>query len=322
MGRLLGPHERELELLRIYSINEDGRFTQPSQTGKTADELRNEWAEHDENLFHTSRHITCGLYANIALRDYARTILDVQRLPSSWSLDPRKNNGDNLFETHLPEGNGNRVSVEFNLIYRWHSILSKRDEEWTAAQLRQMLQGADPSTMTGDDFIKTLRQVEANMPRSGSDRRFGNMPRGSDGLYPDDSLLNIFFRSVEDIAGSFGAKGVPDALRPVEILGIQQARRWEVGSLNDYRESAGLQRHCTFADINCDPTVVQALSKLYKSPDEVELYPGAVIEQSNEVGLCANLTTSFTILSDAMALIRGDRLLTKDFIPERLTCWG
>lgn len=30
-----------------------------------------------------------------------------------------------------PRGQGNVVSVEFNLLYRWHAALSKPDTEWT-----------------------------------------------------------------------------------------------------------------------------------------------------------------------------------------------
>lgn len=30
-----------------------------------------------------------------------------------------------------PQGEGNVVSVEFNLLYRWHATLSEQDTEWT-----------------------------------------------------------------------------------------------------------------------------------------------------------------------------------------------
>ena len=41
---------------------------------------------------------------------------------------------------------GNQVSVEFNLIYRWHSAISDKDEEWTKAFLKSVFPDvADPS---------------------------------------------------------------------------------------------------------------------------------------------------------------------------------
>ncbi|QRW19936.1 heme peroxidase [Rhizoctonia solani] len=39
-------------------------------------------------------------------------------------------------------------------------------------------------------------------------------------------------------------------------------------------------------------------------------------------GLCAGYTITRAILSDAIALVRGDRFFTTDFTPSRLTNWG
>jgi hypothetical protein len=133
--------------------------------------------------------------------------------------------------------------------------------------------------------------------------------------------------SIEDIAGSFGANRVPDILRSVEILGIIQARSWNLASLNEFREFFGLTRHKTFEDINPDPVVAQKLKNLYDAPDCVELYPGLVAEKAKPPrtpgsGLCVNFTTSRAILSDAVGLVRGDRFYTVDYTPKNLTNWG
>ena len=108
--------------------------------------------------------------------------------------------------------------------------------------------------------------------------------------------------SIEDVAGSFGANRVPEILRSVEILGIIQARSWNLASLNEFREFFGLTRHKTFEDINPDPVVAQKLKNLYDAPDCVELYPGLVAEKAKPPrapgsGLCVNYTTSRAILS-------------------------
>lgn len=39
-------------------------------------------------------------------------------------------------------------------------------------------------------------------------------------------------------------------------------------------------------------------------------------------GLCPGFTTSFAILSDAVALVRGDRFYTVDYNPSNLTSFG
>lgn len=63
--------------------------------------------------------------------------------------------------------------------------------------------------------------------------------------------------------GSFGARNVPKSLRAVEILGMKQARAWNVGSLNEFRKFFGLKQYETFEEINRDPYVADQLRRLY-----------------------------------------------------------
>ena len=91
-------------------INENGRFNMPKDgASKTA------WDKYDNDLFQTGRLITCGLYANIILKDYVRTILSLNRTGTKWDLDPRTEQGKGVFNTPAAEGTGNSVSAEFNL---------------------------------------------------------------------------------------------------------------------------------------------------------------------------------------------------------------
>ena len=120
------------------------------------------------------------------------------------------------------------------------------------------------------------------------------------------------------IIGSFGARNVPKALRAIEILGIQQARKWQVGSLNEFRKFFNLKPYETFEEINSDPEVADQLRHLYEHPDYVELYPGIVSEEAKYpmvpgVGIAPTYTISRAILSDAVALVRGDRFYTVCF---------
>ena len=59
----------------------------------------------------------------------------------------------------------------------------------------------------------------------------------------------------------------------------------------------------------------------------MELYPGLIVEDAKDSmvpgsGLCANYTISRAILSDAVALVRGDRFYTADYPPKHLTNWA
>lgn len=42
-----------------------------------------------------------------------------------------------------PRGEGNVVSVEFNLMYRWHSTLSEHDTKWVEEKFRGLFPGKD-----------------------------------------------------------------------------------------------------------------------------------------------------------------------------------
>lgn len=92
--------------------------------------------------------VTCGLYVNIILNDYLRTILNLNQntIDSNWKLDPRKN-FDNVFDTSgIPSGIGNQISAEFNMIYRWHAATSNHDEAWVKDFMRVVFgPDVDPS---------------------------------------------------------------------------------------------------------------------------------------------------------------------------------
>ena len=46
-----------------------------------------------------------------------------------------------------PQGQGNTVSIEFNLMYRWHACVSEQDTQWTEAEFTKAFQGKDFSTV-------------------------------------------------------------------------------------------------------------------------------------------------------------------------------
>lgn len=50
--------------------------------------------------------------------------------------------------------------------------------------------------------------------------------------------------------GAFGANNTPTCLKAVTVLGMQQARKWGLGSLNEFRKFFGLKTYDTFEEIN------------------------------------------------------------------------
>ena len=312
-------HNYVVEQLAL--INENGRFNKPE------DDPRTTKAKYDNDLFQTGRLITCGLYINCILKDYVRTILNLNRKDTVWDLDPRMSEHKSLFVNPAPEGLGNQVSAEFNLVYRWHAAVSERDDKWTQAEYQKMFPGRDPAQIPLTELLQTLGKWEAGLSADPLERPFANLKRGKDDKLNDDVLVEILRESIDDVAGAFGANKVPAILRSVEILGIKQARSWNLATLNEFRSFFGLAKHDTFESINSDQNVADQLKHLYEHPDLVELYPGLVVEEAKKPkapgsGLCPSFTVSRAVLSDAVSLVRGDRFYTTDYTPRNLTSWG
>lgn len=309
--------------IQLKTINEGDRFT--SKAGDKGQK------QVDEDLFQTARLITCGLYVNIILTDYVRTILNLNRTNSTWTLDPRENSG--IYDSSgIASGIGNQVSCEFNLVYRWHSAISKKDEDWTEKMYAKILGRTDVHDVTQEELVKKLHQwakLKGNDPASWSlDNLYEDRyPRRVNGTFDDHDLCEILTEGTEDVACAFGARQVPVVMKLIEVMGMKQARSWNVATLNEFRRFFKLEPHKTFKDITTDDEVAHALEALYQHPDYVELYPGIVVEDAKEAyepgsGLCPGYTISRTILADAVALVRGDRFYTIDFTPASLTNWG
>lgn len=322
-------HNYTVENLAL--INEQGRFKKPAAMKATGDAEVDKKAKerydaalkkYDNDLFQTGRLITCGLYVNIILIDYVRTILNLNQTDDNWQLNPRVDVKD------LPLGLGNQVSAEFNLVYRWHSAVSDRDEKWTIEMWEGLFgKGSDPKKVSKKDFLDKLNTVYRGTSPDPSKREFAGLQRNKDGTLPDQELVDILTSSIDDCANSFGPNRVPAIFRAIEVLGIEQARAWNLGSLNEFRKYFNLKPHDSFESITSDVYVQEQLKHLYDHPDKVEIYPGIVVEDGKQPmasgsGLCPPYTVSRAVLSDAVALVRGDRFYTHDYNPRTLTNWG
>ncbi|KAL8796662.1 MAG: hypothetical protein Q9195_001052 [Heterodermia aff. obscurata] len=315
-------HNYVVEQLAV--VNERQRFTKPKGDlpSEAADKA---WAKYDNDLFQTGRLIVCGFYINITLYDYLRTIVNLNRSNTTWSLDPRAEMAK-TGHFHTDYGMGNQVSAEFNLAYRWHSAISEKDEQWTEGLYKQLF-GKSAEDVTLPELLRGLGKWEHGLDQDPQKRPFANLKRDANGKFPDQGLVDIITSSIEDTAGAFGANNIPKCLKAITVLGMQQARTWNLASLNEFRKFFLLKPHDTFDAINPDPVVAEQLKHLYEHPDYVEMYPGMVTENAKEpmvpgVGIAPNYTISRAILSDAVTLVRGDRFYTTDYNARNLTNWG
>jgi prostaglandin-endoperoxide synthase 2 len=139
----------------------------------------------------------------------------------------------------------NWIPVEFNLLYRWHSLVPE------IARWR------------GGDFPM-------------ADARFGNERMLRDGLgaaLDAASTSNVW---------RIGLFNTAEMLRPVEAASLAQGRANGLASYNDYREVMQYPRVTRFEQISGDPEIVDALRDLYGDVDRVEFFVGLFAEDAPE----------------------------------------
>ncbi|KIK63913.1 hypothetical protein GYMLUDRAFT_40125 [Collybiopsis luxurians FD-317 M1] len=331
---------------RIFEINERGIYKDPAtlkaqmnkgfapgasaEDEKLAKQAKSALNAQDDEIFHRSRLVNCGFYMKVILGDYVGAILGLVKDGKDWRLDPLMEIR-RLSHEFSPRGEGNVVSLEFNLLYRWHATLSREDKAWTEKTFKEVLAKAGINTtfdqLTRQQFYRAAG-LALSKEQLGDVRTwtFDNLKRDSNGKFSDADIANILQRSTSYRAGAFKARGIPDVLKVIEVLGIEQARGWGACSLNEFRKFIGLEPYKSFKQWNSDESVARAAELLYKDIDNLELHVGMQAEQSKVpgpgAGLCPGYTISRAILSDAVCLTRGDRFLTVDFTPFNFTTWG
>ncbi|KAK8929096.1 hypothetical protein H634G_03383 [Metarhizium anisopliae BRIP 53293] len=343
------------------------------------------WNKQDDDLFNTARLITCGMYIQISVHDYLRALMGFHQFNTNFTLDPRAD----FDQKKTSRGIGNQVTVEFNLLYRFHCAISLKDEAYTEEFMQKVLGFKDPKNTPLPVFLQTMAAIKQKSaedkkngkkdpepweitfgipdaptpaPASGEDSSAAS-ENGSDSgismygvagteapdepgaarekpkrskyftrnaitnLFDDAQMLDELTSAMDDPISNFGPRNVPQCLKAVEIMGILQARKWEIGTLNDFRDFFGLPRHATFESVTKNVEIQNALRDLYEHPDKIELYPGIFCESDEHMGLDpgpseASSALWSAIFSDAITLVRSDRFYTVDWNTNSLTSWG
>ncbi|QGA14421.1 hypothetical protein EYB26_002074 [Talaromyces marneffei] len=292
----------------------------------------------DEHLFQTARNINVGTFATVVLKDYVRMLLGINRENTTWTL-PINQEFSPSTKNDIPKATGNQCSIEFNFIYRWHSAISVEDEQWIEGLFEDLEKRLGPNWMNNRLGSILPARIPAFVQER-HDERASTDPRcrtyfalnpevkrdPKTHKYPDAALADFIKRATESSAGAFGGRQVPNVFKDIEIMSIRHARELGVCTLNELRTLCNLRPYRTFSEMNDNEAIATALKDLYGDIADVELYRGLVAEQAKPrqeaTGLCAGRTITYVILSDAVALVRGDRFLTTELNPYNLTKWG
>ncbi|MEV0589328.1 peroxidase family protein [Nonomuraea sp. NPDC050310] len=189
----------------------------------------------DERLFQTARNILIVLVIKLVAEEYINHITPYH---FRFTLDPALTRR----LAHAPWQRENWASVEFNLVYRWHSLI--------------------PGTLV----------VGGRELPLGDTLVAGH-------LLPAAGLGQAFEEASRQRAGRIGLFNTDPSLVPVDVASIADSRALRLASYNDYRAHCRLRRVRGFEGVTGDARVRGALRELYRSVDDLDLYVGLFAEE-------------------------------------------
>ncbi len=189
----------------------------------------------DERLFQTARNITLVEILKIVVEEYVNHITPYH---FKFLADPLSFTNERWYRQ-------NWMSVEFSLVYRWHSMLP-------------------------EEIVYDGKKIPASETQWNND------------LIIRKGLGAIFAESCSQPAALLGLFNTATPLIPVELASIRFGREAKVRSYNDYRELCQYPRVTDFAQISSDENVRRELKDLYGHVDNIELYVGLYAEDLRE----------------------------------------
>jgi prostaglandin-endoperoxide synthase 2 len=228
----------------------------------------------DERLFQTARMINICLLLKLTVEEYINHIAG-ERI---FCLDPTFAERQNWYRT-------NWIALEFDLLYRWHSLV--------------------PESLTVNG---------ATVP--------ANEYRWNNSLLEQLGITDLINSASTQAAGRIGLLNNPVFLMESEYRTIQMGRDFRLRSYNDYREAFGLPRLFSFEQLTRDADVAGRLQSLYRSIDNLELVVGLFAEAPPQDGLFGDLLLTM-VAYDAFTQIYTNPLLSRSIhTAEHLTPYG
>ncbi len=223
----------------------------------------------DERVFQTTRNVMIVLLLKIVISDYIRHITPLN-LPLEFQ--PGFAETQSWYRT-------NRISIEFNLLYRWHSLVP--------SEFSFMPNPADPSG---------FRHNNAWLMQTGVGK-----------------AVDLFSKQR---AGRIGAGNTPRYLRAVKQDTVTLMRAARLASYNDYRARFGLSRAGSFGDVTKDPALNDKLRTLYNDDiDSLEWYAGLFCEDHGEDMIMGKLLMTM-VAHDAFTQALTNPLLSTEVFRE------
>ncbi len=186
----------------------------------------------DDRIFETARMVNIRQVLTVVVNDYIAHIGD---FPFELITG---------FAESKPWYRANWISIEFNLLYRWHSLIPDQ------------LDMGHGQIVNADDY------------------RFNNQLLEQIGI---ESLISAASRQK---AGRYGLFNTPNFMQEAEVAGLEWARTFGVQPFNRYRERFGLDAYGSIDELTGgDSRVTNALTAVYgNNVDDVEFAIGLLAE--------------------------------------------
>jgi prostaglandin-endoperoxide synthase 2 len=231
----------------------------------------------DERLFETTRMVLIVLLLKLVVEEYIRHIgpFDFPLEAVPFIADDERWNRPNW------------IAVEFNLLYRWHSLVPDAV-------------GDGPGALSPGDFLN-------------------NNP-----LVISEGIEGLVARLSRGRAGRIGLRNTPaflvdrsDPDHPsLEERTVSLSRAARLRSFNDYRESYGLRRITSFGQLTADAALREKLERLYDHDvDKLEWYVGIFAEDYPDYAMMGELLTTM-VANDAFTQALTNPLLARNVFNE------
>lgn len=233
----------------------------------------------DERIFQTARNILITLTLKLVVEEYIVHIAPFEFPLKMVSLiaDGERWNRQNW------------CAVEFNLLYRWHSLVPESIGSGSDA--------LDPRGFRNNNPLVLEQGIEALTALCSAE------PAGRIGLMNTPKFLV----DVRD-------PNWPSA----EARSVSLMRSARLRSYNDYREAYGLRRLGGFEELTSDPQVRMRLEALYDDIDQVEWYVGIFAEDYPDYMMMGGLLTTM-VANDAFTQALSNPLLARHIYDDDAT---
>lgn len=185
----------------------------------------------DERLFQTARNIVIIEIMRIVVEDYVNHITPYH---FRFLTDPLQFTSEKWLRP-------NWMTVEFSLVYRWHSMLPT-------------------------NFVYDGQKVPMYTSLWNND------------MIINRGLGALFAESCSQPAAQLSFFNTDEYLIPTELASVRLGREARLRSYNDYRDMCNFPRVTDFDQISSDENVRKELKRLYGHVDNIEFYVGLYAE--------------------------------------------